>query len=569
MMFTKVFFIISFSPVLFGRKLETTEEKKRNTSESNAFQILESIEIQQRNQELIIRFTAFEEIFTLKLIKANTPSTLVLIKGINGDLIEEESNFLPIFIDEETETSITLIKNKDDGTYSVEGTIGDDLMIHPMRSETKNKHVVTQLKSKDLANDYLIPEAVKNTKDDNQRRRRSAPSVVRPEVLVVVDSTLYDKLGKDTSAINQYIRNFWSAVNLRFKTISNPMVELNIAGIVIAKTPASTPFLKNSKVSSKTFNAATALDLMSKHYYKANSFNLPVFDMVVALTALDMCAMKGSTCKKNTAGYAYVGGACVTNKRLKKINSVAIVEDGGGYSGVVVAAHEVAHLLGVVHDGDSAISSVGGPGASSCRKSNGFIMSDNRRTERGLRWSKCTKNQLSHFLSTLTASCLHNTPHNNLHRLQDHAYLTKKVLSLDEQCYKEAGTKSCFSDSRVCTQLFCLNPATGGCISYRPAVDGSQCGDGKVCKDGQCSRISKTVSEFQKVITKKTTTPKKKNSLAKPNNSIAKTCNDNKSINVRGVTNCNKLFKSFSLNYCSNKYVKKICCASQALFCNK
>jgi hypothetical protein len=213
-----------------------------------------------------------------------------------------------------------------------------------------------------------------------KRQRRSAPSVVRPEVLVVVDSTLYAKLGKDTSATNQYIRNFWSAVNLRFRTISNPKVELNIAGIVISKTPASTPFLKNSKVSSNTFNAATALDLMGKHYYKAASLNLPIFDMVVSLTALDMCAMKGSSCKKNTAGYAYVGGACVTNQRLKKINSVAIVEDGGGYSGVVVAAHEVAHLLGAVHDGDSAISSVGGPGASSCSKSDGFIMSDNRRT---------------------------------------------------------------------------------------------------------------------------------------------------------------------------------------------
>ena len=258
-MFTKVFFIISFSPsVSFGRKLKTIEEEKTNTIESNAFQILESIEIQQRNQELIIRFTAFEKIFDIKLIKANTPSTVVLLENINGDLMEEESNFLPIFIDEETETSITLIKNKNDGNYSIEGTVGDDLMIYPMKSETKNKHIVTQLKSKDLANDYLIPETVKNTIDDNQRRRRSAPSVVRPEVLVVVDSTLYDKLGKDTSAINQYIRNFWSAVNLRFKTISNPKVELNIAGIFIAKTPAS-------HLSSRTVRCHPSHSMLPQH----------------------------------------------------------------------------------------------------------------------------------------------------------------------------------------------------------------------------------------------------------------------------------------------------------------
>lgn len=46
----------------------------------------------------------------------------------------------------------------------------------------------------------------------------------------------------------------------------------------------------------------------------------------------------------NFAGFAYVGGACVVNKRLEKVNSVAIIEDTGGFSGIIVAAHEVGHL---------------------------------------------------------------------------------------------------------------------------------------------------------------------------------------------------------------------------------
>ena len=50
--------------------------------------------------------------------------------------------------------------------------------------------------------------------------------------------------------------------------------------------------------------------------------------------------------KKNfqIVGFAYVGGACVVNKRLEKVNSVAIIEDTGGFSGIIVAAHEVGHL---------------------------------------------------------------------------------------------------------------------------------------------------------------------------------------------------------------------------------
>eukprot|EP00092_Neocalanus_flemingeri_P005526 GFUD01005956.1.p1 GENE.GFUD01005956.1~~GFUD01005956.1.p1 ORF type:complete len:489 (-),score=121.51 GFUD01005956.1:182-1648(-) len=454
---------------------------------------------------------------------------------------------------------------------NIEGTIGDNIkaiQIHTLNDTPE--HIVMKQKIIDLSNDYMPPAILKNANVEIKRQRRSAPSVVKPEILVVVDSTLYAKLGKDTSAVTQYITNFWSALNLRFRTISNPRVELNIADIVISNTPADTPYLKNSKVSSKTFNAATALDLMAKHYYKAASLNLPIFDLVVALTALDMCTMEGSSCKKNTAGYAYVGGACDPINWLQKSNSVAIVEDNGGYSGVVIAAHEVAHLLGAVHDGDSPLPSIGGPGASSCSWSNGYIMGNNRRTERGLRWSKCTKNQLTHFLSTPTASCLYNTPHSNLYPLQDHAHLINNVLSPDEQCYKEAGTKSCsYYDSRVCTQLFCLNPATGGCISYRPAVDGSQCGDGKVCKDGQCTRTSAITKHhpirvFKKVSkTKDNSKAKLTNFSVKPLNSRTKTCHDST------FTNCNKLFKSFSFIYCGNKQIQKICCASHALFCNK
>ena len=61
---------------------------------------------------------------------------------------------------------------------------------------------------------------------------------------------------------------------------------------------------------------------------------------------LDMCRRKTrhGECNRGTAGFAYVGGACVVNKRLEKVNSVAIVEDTGGFSGIIVAAHELGHL---------------------------------------------------------------------------------------------------------------------------------------------------------------------------------------------------------------------------------
>ena len=54
------------------------------------------------------------------------------------------------------------------------------------------------------------------------------------------------------------------------------------------------------------------------------------------------------------------------------------------------------------------------------------------------------------------------------------------LLSLDAQCRRDRGTSACFKDERVCAQLFCFDAASGYCVAYRPAAEGSTCGDGQV-----------------------------------------------------------------------------------------
>lgn len=56
------------------------------------------------------------------------------------------------------------------------------------------------------------------------------------------------------------------------------------------------------------------------------------------------------------------------------------------------------------------------------------------------------------------------------------------LLSLDAQCRRDRGTSACFKDERVCAQLFCFDAASGYCVAYRPAAEGSPCGDGSVKK---------------------------------------------------------------------------------------
>ena len=537
-----------------------------------------SVEKFETNETLIVSFTAFKKPFKLTLSKvsiSDTPETLIEDDdGISSNQNEDIWN--EIYIDEESQTSLMLSEENED--LYLEGIIFDQFRIF----HVENQHFLTILASNnevnDLANDYEriedVPENIEN--DDRRKRSVSLKNKVRPEILTIVDKSLFAKLGNDVGAANNYVRNFWNAVNLRFKQIDEPKIDLNIAGIIIGKTSGTTPYLQKSRLTGRTFEAKKALDLMGKHFYTTKT-EFPIFDLVVTLTNLDMCSHRSGKCNSNTVGYAYVGGACVVNKRRSKINSVAIVEDSGGYSGVVVAAHEVAHLLGVVHDGDQAVANVGGPGAGGCKWSDGYIMSDNRRTARGVTWSTCSRAQLRHFLSSSTATCLHNTPHNFRYSL-----LADHTPTLDEQCQQEAGpgSKSCFNDQRVCTQLFCISPS-GGCISYHPAVEGSSCGSGSTCSNGHCVKSKSLASTLPRkpkassisnrsdqVKTKIIETNVKKVSRNKASG-ISSSCHDRSKINVRGVTSCNTLLKTFSFTYCGNNYIKTICCASHALFCSE
>lgn len=72
---------------------------------------------------------------------------------------------------------------------------------------------------------------------------------------------------------------------------------------------------------------------------------------------------------------------------------------------------------------------------------------------------------------------MYNSPHEEetLPRV-----LPGKLLSLDAQCRKDRGTSACFKDDRVCAQLFCFDAGSGYCVSYRPAAEGSRCGDNQV-----------------------------------------------------------------------------------------
>ena len=154
--------------------------------------------------------------------------------------------------------------------------------------------------------------------------------MVYPELIVMVDYSLYQKFGFSLSATHQYVISYFNTVNFRyldmnicfvyellfprFKSLSSPRVELSLVGIFIATSSSSLPYLHTSGYFSSIVDASNALDAMGKYYFYDRS-NLPQYDLIVALTAQDMAAYKSGSYNTNTAGFAYVGGACVKNSR--------------------------------------------------------------------------------------------------------------------------------------------------------------------------------------------------------------------------------------------------------------
>ena len=94
------------------------------------------------------------------------------------------------------------------------------------------------------------------------------PGKVQPEILILVDYFLFKKLKFDKKKTKKYILSFFNAVNLRFKSMESPRIELAIAGIIIAETKSAFPFIAENVMKNDLIDAASTLHDMGKYFYK-------------------------------------------------------------------------------------------------------------------------------------------------------------------------------------------------------------------------------------------------------------------------------------------------------------
>ncbi|KAG7204477.1 hypothetical protein KM043_004909 [Ampulex compressa] len=358
---------------------------------------------------------------------------------------------------------------------------------HPKHNQTANEtmvyschHVIYKkppLKGRlyqDVDMSITHPEVFESTK-----QKRSLPDVIYPKVLVVIDYNEYLLLGRNIEQAKRYLISFWNAVDLRYRLLTTPKIRFNVAGIVIALDTDAIPYLARSHVDVAMVDADRALRSMGDYFYREDRFAQGFYDMVITMTQLDLCNMiYDNICDSSTLGYAYVAGACDRNDTKRSSEAVGMVEDNGGFSGIIPTAHEIGHLLGARHDGHPQA-------AKDCPPFEGFIMTSGLLLqEKGFEWSNCSINSFHKFLNEKRARCLYTKPATGP---QVPRFLPGKLMSLDAQCKKVYGTPACNKDATVCTRLNCQVPGSDGlCKATAPAAEGSPCGKGLYCLNGKC-----------------------------------------------------------------------------------
>ena len=190
-----------------------------------------------------------------------------------------------VYEDTDQDSSVIIESDARNEVFHISGVLGINLIILPMNETSQDspsccpeclkivRHKIIRRDSEPeessdegIEADYSEVEAEYRV----QRRGKSLSSKgkVHPEILVIVDYTLFKKLGMETGRAKQYVISYINAVNMRFRTFSQPSIELHLAGVIFGKSKSSFPFISSAIRSLDMLDAPACLHAMGQYYYK-------------------------------------------------------------------------------------------------------------------------------------------------------------------------------------------------------------------------------------------------------------------------------------------------------------
>uniref|UniRef100_A0A147BXP4 Putative secreted metalloprotease n=1 Tax=Ixodes ricinus TaxID=34613 RepID=A0A147BXP4_IXORI len=385
-----------------------------------------------------------------------------------------------------------------DDTIEVMGVISETMRIAslPAMARSEEGHIAHKIYKIERSitqweNDAdTVPEATSSSK----RRGRAAFANVIPgeffvEVHMMVDKHHYKPFDERHQLVKYLALNL-ALVNMRFEDTSNPKIQFLLTSIKLepdfAETYNDTDYYWPKAI--KTY-----ADANQTFYTLLNKYGRSPADITVAVTGLTLADYDYSTERTTIAveGQARLGGVCNVNY------SMVMVEDVPMSFGMVSRLpHELGHALGAPHDGLTYTWNEYLQPRSDCsifKESDHFIM---HRSEPGNgKFSNCSKEHMTAFISTLTEACFNlKTEQNCTTKMEE---LPGASVNLTEICIRAHPNfpewnlqRDDYLNSR-CLFECCANSPFGPTCKKEPLPDGAECGGGKRCVRGKCGNYDK------------------------------------------------------------------------------
>ncbi|XP_037505669.1 uncharacterized protein LOC119381996 [Rhipicephalus sanguineus] len=313
--------------------------------------------------------------------------------------------------------------------------------------------------------------------------RLRIPVLIHPEVYFVVDYAICLALKFKEKRIARYVAILANSANLRYRSMVQPKVQLSVVGITVTKKPSDEPYMVKASGYEATKNVIYGETIRKFMDYVALQAYFATSDIIFLLTGMNMSRWENNNLIGNCGGFAYLAGAC-TKWRVGMTE-----ERAGSYYGVFVLAHELAHSLGCVHDGQGADSwPAGHIGSADCPYENGYMMSYKFKTPYMYKFSSCCQREVLNVYNRPTYECL--IVKNSITTTIYSSKLPGEVSSLTTYCKQVYRSYTYVTADKKYSMKQCIVKCyinQNGDNMLIGAVDGVHCDKRKVCVLGNCT----------------------------------------------------------------------------------
>uniref|UniRef100_A0A6B0VEM0 Putative secreted metalloprotease n=1 Tax=Ixodes ricinus TaxID=34613 RepID=A0A6B0VEM0_IXORI len=298
-----------------------------------------------------------------------------------------------------------------DGTIEVRGAVSPKLRIapSPLMARSEDGQIAHELleivERGDFKSDYIVPRNLKVQERALIFRYQNAkvPENFTVEVAFFVEKHMYAEFTSDGDII-PYLAMVLTLINLRYEDTSDPFIQFLLTQVIVAKQSdsISETMYEYDVDQPSTYKLYMESDKTLKKLAEAvkDGTLKTSADMTVLITALDLADKENDTVKNSVLGVAYLAAVCNPSLRASLAEDHAYT-----FSTVGVTAHELAHALGSVHDGNIPIFVTLGKSPKICDPRDGNTMAPTAGGTRFGVFSSCSLDQMSSFAGVLTEDC--------------------------------------------------------------------------------------------------------------------------------------------------------------------